>query len=332
MRYDVEVFSEQFPIVKRFLYHLTCYRELHCVYQGLNLQSEFWTHTIDAHLLQAVILWCMVFGSDGCNPTHWKKLGGDDPDVLQRNFRGQLSEAMALTQEQWKAYWEEINTFRGGYAAHRELNFSKPVPSLSLAEEVAYFYDKWVRGVIAPDLLDEPSLKESVTSMQGEIRPLAMHFLSATKLAGESAVAGEEEAVCEAHGDGVYWGDAIGDGRPHRGWFIGRFITDAMRQSTAVEVKFSTHEEPYCEEGTTANRTATSLAINISGACEYRFLGLARDKWISVPLTERGQYVIWEPGVLHSLRVEECCEMVVVRWPSIGRSDKVLGPDPWAED
>ncbi len=74
MEYDTDVFREQFPIVKTFLYHLTCYRELHRVYQDLDLKSEFWTHTIDAHLLQAAILWCMVFGSNGCHPSDNKPL------------------------------------------------------------------------------------------------------------------------------------------------------------------------------------------------------------------------------------------------------------------
>ncbi|MBM4028542.1 MAG: hypothetical protein FJ280_24575 [Planctomycetes bacterium] len=129
--------------------------------------------------------------------------------------------------------------------------------------------------------------------------------------------------------DGIYWADAVSDGEPYGGWFIGAFIAEAARRSTAVEVKFSRHEEPYQEEGATANRTATSLSINISGACEYRFRKQAQGEWITVPLTRRGQYVIWPPGVLHSLRVSECCEMVVIRWPSAGRSDKIPGPDPW---
>jgi len=101
MEYDVDIFCEQFPIVKTFLYHLTCYRELHRAYQDLELKSEFWTHTIDAHLLQACILWCMVFGSHGCNPTHWKKLCKQDRENLENSFRKGLFEHTELTQEKW---------------------------------------------------------------------------------------------------------------------------------------------------------------------------------------------------------------------------------------
>lgn len=178
MEYNVDIFCEQFPIVKRFLYHLTCFRELHLTYQDHNLRSEFWTHTIDAHLLQAAILWCMVFGSHGCNPTHWKKLCDQDLEKLQDSFRKGLFKDTELTQEKWDAYWKDMNDFRGGYAAHRELNYSKPVPQFKTAEEVAYFYDEWLRKVIEPDVFEEPPLKESVLVMQKEIKPLAMHYLS----------------------------------------------------------------------------------------------------------------------------------------------------------
>jgi hypothetical protein len=182
MEYNDEIFREQFPIVKDFLYHLTCYRELHRTYKDLNVESEFWTYTIDAHLQQACILWCMVFGSHGCNPTHWKKLCDQDRIKLENSFRQGLFKHTELTQEKWDAYWKEINDFRGGYVAHRELNYSKPVPDFKLAQEVAYFYDEWIRMVIAPDVFEAPPLKQSVLSMQKEIRPFVMHFLSTTKL------------------------------------------------------------------------------------------------------------------------------------------------------
>lgn len=181
MEYNVDVFSEQFPIVKRFLYHLTCYRELYRIYQDLDLKSEFWTHTIDAHLLQAAILWCMVFGSDG-NPTHWKKLCDQDIGSLKDSFRNGLFEETKLTKKTWDTYWKTMNDFRGAYVAHQELNYSNSVPDFTTAQEVAFFYDKWIRSLIAPDVFDEPPLKESVEIIQKRIRPLAMHYLAEIKL------------------------------------------------------------------------------------------------------------------------------------------------------
>ena len=182
MEYNVDIFREQFSIVKSFLYHLTCYRELHRTYQDLNLKSEFWTHTIDAHLLQASILWCMVFGSDCCNPTHWKKLCDQDREYLEDSFRKGLFKNTELTKKTWDAYWKDMNDFRGGFAAHRELSYFKPVPLFRTAEEVAYFYDDWIREIIEPDIFEEPPLKESVSLMQKEIMPLVMLYLSETKL------------------------------------------------------------------------------------------------------------------------------------------------------
>ena len=182
MEYNADIFCEQFPIVKQFLYHLTCHRELLRVYQDLDLKSEFWTHTIDAHLLQAAILWCMVFGPHGCNRTHWKKLCDHDSEALKDSFRRGLFKETKLTQGTWQTYWDNMNRFRGGYAAHGDLNYSEPVPDFNIAQEVAYFYDQWIREVIESHVFDEPPLKESVRRMQQEIRPLAMHYLAETKL------------------------------------------------------------------------------------------------------------------------------------------------------
>lgn len=182
MEYNIDIFCKQFPIVKKFLYHMTCYRELHRTYQDLDLKSEFWTHTINAHLLQASILWCMVFGSEGCNPTHWKKLCNQDREKLEDSFRKGLFKNTELNQKKWDDYWHEMNNFRSGYAAHRDWNYSKTVPKFKTAEEVAYYYDKWIRELIEPDIFDEPSLKESVAMMKKEIMPLVMHYLPETKL------------------------------------------------------------------------------------------------------------------------------------------------------
>ena len=74
MNFQHKVFANQFPIVKKFVYHLIYYRVLLKGYQEHQLQNEFWTLTIDAHLLSALTHWCMVFGSDKSEPTHWKQL------------------------------------------------------------------------------------------------------------------------------------------------------------------------------------------------------------------------------------------------------------------
>jgi hypothetical protein len=132
----------------------------------------------------------------------------------------------------------------------------------------------------------------------------------------------------------LHAGNAIDDGRPHGrprgGWFVGSFMDrDSACHSTDVEVKFSRHSRPYVEAGSTANRTATSLSIVVSGSCIYKFRKKRGGHWKPVALSEPGAYVLWLPGVYHSLRVPAQCEMVVVRWPSPGQIDKIPGPNPW---
>ncbi len=76
----------------------------------------------------------------------------------------------------------------------------------------------------------------------------------------------------------------------------------------------------------TANQTATSLSIIVSGACIYDYSVDGGATWESRTLTEPGDFFMWAPGVLHALEVPESCDMVVVRWPSGDKKDH--GPIP----
>jgi len=132
---------------------------------------------------------------------------------------------------------------------------------------------------------------------------------------------------------GVHRGDAIADGKNHNQWFIGCFVNrSSARRTRAVEVKLSVHRKPFCEPGSTANRTSTSMALLISGKCTYKFRGSKRSKWRTITLSKPWQYVIWSPGVFHSLRVPTSSKMVVLRWPSKGSGDKIRGTNPWSPE
>ena len=50
--------------------------------------------------------------------------------------------------------------FRNQYVAHRDVTIQRPVPFLDRALEAAFFYDSWVRQLIAPDILDVRPLRE----------------------------------------------------------------------------------------------------------------------------------------------------------------------------
>jgi hypothetical protein len=180
MDYKPEVFVEQFLLVKHFLYHLTYFRELSMASRRCQIQSELWTHTIDAHLIQATMIWGMVFGSDGCNPTHWKNLSDENCKELQASFRQRLCEVTGLSTDQWSDYCSEITSFRNRYVAHRELNYDEPVPGFTIALDIALLYDRWVREIIAPDILEEPPLDQFIKALRAAVVPLIEKLYSIT--------------------------------------------------------------------------------------------------------------------------------------------------------
>ena len=122
----------------------------------------------------------MVFGSDGCNPTHWKNLSDEDCKELQSSFRQRLCEVIGLSTDRWNEYWLEITSFRNRYVAHRELNYDEPVPGFTTALDIALFYDRWVREIISPDILEEPPLDQFVKALRAAVVPLIEKLFSIT--------------------------------------------------------------------------------------------------------------------------------------------------------
>jgi hypothetical protein len=180
MNYDSRVFIHQLPIVKLFIYHLIYYRTLNKGYKESGLQNEFWTLTIDAHLLRATINWCMVFGSHKSEPTHWKKLFATRSDADYENFRKGLLTAIGVDEDTWDQYWKSMKDFRDKYAVHRELEFKEPVPNFDTALDVAHYYDDWVRKIISPDTILEPPLKSFELSLQKSAVPFVERLLQVT--------------------------------------------------------------------------------------------------------------------------------------------------------
>ena len=80
------------------------YRILQKGYEERQLQSEFWTMTIDAHLLRATIDWCMVFGNKN-EPTPWRRLVKQS-EGLVRNFHEGLFQELSLDKKLWEEYWQ----------------------------------------------------------------------------------------------------------------------------------------------------------------------------------------------------------------------------------
>jgi hypothetical protein len=121
--------------------------------------------------------WCMVFGSHGCNSTHWKKLSLNEQEGLAKSFRDGLFRETGLDEERWLQYWKSVTTFRDKFVAHRELHFSEPVPDFDMALDVAYYYDKWVRQIISPAILDE----QFAMSQRHSVIPLVKKLVRVTE-------------------------------------------------------------------------------------------------------------------------------------------------------
>ena len=177
MNFEHEVFINQYPIVKKFVYHLIYYRALRKSYQEHQLQNEFWRLTIDAHLLRALNNWCMVFGSDKSEPTHWKQLSITNSKEASIKFYKGLFLTTDLNEHSLRKYWKSVVDFRNKYAVHRELQFRKPVPTFDIALKIAYYYDTWVREIISPASLDEPTLELSAKTLHDAMAPVVEKFL-----------------------------------------------------------------------------------------------------------------------------------------------------------
>lgn len=161
MTLDEELWAQhQYQMLVRFVHHLGYYRVLGRLYVDMKQESEFWTRTIDAHLLRAIIDWCIVFGTDS-SQVHWKKVVADE--TAQREFRQRLLSVARLTPDQWDAYWRDMTTFRNEYAAHTIAGSYPTTPKMDTALLVATTYDQWIRERIRESsnaVFEEPSLQE----------------------------------------------------------------------------------------------------------------------------------------------------------------------------
>jgi hypothetical protein len=123
----------------------------------------------------------MVFGSHGCNPTHWTKLSLNEQERLAQSFREGLFQETDLDEERWQQYWKDMTEFRDKFVAHREIHFVPTPPKFDTALAVAYYYDKWVRKIISPDTLNGPSLERFAMFQKESITPLVDKLLGVTE-------------------------------------------------------------------------------------------------------------------------------------------------------
>ncbi len=167
MLYQIGVFASQMGVLDEFIQHLCCYRAIQKRLASRGKGGFIWSLSANAHLLTAANLWCMVFGSHGTNPTHWKHLVmQSDRDDLVKSFRAEIFARLNMQHAEWQAYQANLCFFRDNYAAHRALSYDRPVPNFDRARDVAFLFDEWVRKIIAPDTISGPLLRESVEALE----------------------------------------------------------------------------------------------------------------------------------------------------------------------
>lgn len=112
--------------------------------------------------------------------------------------------------------------------------------------------------------------------------------------------------------DRIYVGNASRDGALDAGWLLGHFKPEGdVRHHEAVEIKWGEHPAGDERAAWVRGERRWALLVLISGRFRVELPGR------SVLLAERGDYVVWGPGVDHSWRAEEPSVVMTVRWPSI---------------
>jgi hypothetical protein len=154
MKINENLWSQhQYEVLVSFIHHLAYYRALSQAYKSTTIKSEFWTKTIDAHVIRSVLDWCMVFGTDS-NKIHWKKVITDKN--YQSEFRSILMKDLNISETELKKYWKEMTTFRNDYVAHRMAEPSFPkVPFFDTALKIACLYDDYFRKNVNASFEDD---------------------------------------------------------------------------------------------------------------------------------------------------------------------------------
>jgi len=159
MEYTFEVFRNQYPAVVSFVQHLAYNRGLQTIGNSSTDHKAFWTATMDSHLKIATMAWCNVFGSRK-EDMHWTKIPtGDIVQQAQQDFRHLVLSKIFFTQEQWENYHKEILDFRNKFVAHFDIwkPLGGPVPLFDPALQVACAYQEWIRELIRPVSLNQPT-------------------------------------------------------------------------------------------------------------------------------------------------------------------------------
>jgi hypothetical protein len=121
-----------------------------------DFNQNYWILVFNNFLDVAVLEWCKAFGSRG-EATHWSKHVAD-----QEAFRVGLLQKLAISEEEWRVYWESIKTYRDELVAHHE-SASKIThyPEFGYALQACfYYYEILIKQLRAYQVFDYPDSLE----------------------------------------------------------------------------------------------------------------------------------------------------------------------------
>lgn len=136
-------------LMKNYCFHIQSYRVIKKCFAKLAGDKEFWAYTCDAHLLNATLCWCKIFGSDSEN-THWKKIFIErEKEPTKNNFCKYL-EKEGINIGQWGVVHKDMLKFRNEYVAHTS-NYDDIVPYFDKASKILHLFDRWLRETLIYD-------------------------------------------------------------------------------------------------------------------------------------------------------------------------------------
>jgi hypothetical protein len=159
MSYDKTIFMPQYCIVHDFVQHVAYARGMKAEVDKGKIGLALLARACDSLLMVAILNWCKVFGTDGPNPTHWKRTSTLKLDAVNDQFRKKIFARTGLSELEWLAYHQAMCDFRSKYVAQHEIGSIPPVPPCDNALRVAFAYDEWIRDLIAPDFIESPPLE-----------------------------------------------------------------------------------------------------------------------------------------------------------------------------
>jgi hypothetical protein len=160
------ILEEQVDVLFKYTRSYVYYKVIKAHLHSLN-GFDFWTHTLNTHLLNSIIEWCKVFGIDS-NESHWKKICLNNKQTFEDSIRQRILMQTGFTPKEWFDYWESFCEFRNEYCAHRNPDRTLPVPIMEKSFNAASAYFDFIIDLIPWDR-HQDNLKELSNLFESEV-------------------------------------------------------------------------------------------------------------------------------------------------------------------